>query len=194
MIASLLRNPTIYEWSQLALGSSVSDRRIRSILGSVAEGTVILDAGGGTGIAAQIFDGGHRYCCMDIDSARARLALDRGSRAMVGDCTSMPVGTDAVDLVVLRAVSHHLDDEDLKKTIAESHRVLKPDGRLLFLDAVWKPWRIPGRVLWALDQGSHPRPIAALEAALQPHFHLERTDTYSIYHRYFLAVARPNGN
>jgi SAM-dependent methyltransferase len=193
MIDYLLRKPAIYEWTQVATGSRISARRIRAILGPIPEGARILDAGGGTGIAAAIFARGRDYCCMDIDPDRVRLALDRGSSAFVGDCTRMPVASQAIDLVVLRAISHHLDNEGLELMMSESRRVLKPDGRLLFLDAIWAPAWIPGRVLWALDRGSHPRPVAALQAALNTHFQLERIDTYSLYHRYFLAVARPNG-
>jgi SAM-dependent methyltransferase len=191
MIARLLANATLYEFVQVATGSRISEARMREILGPIDPSTRILDAGGGTGIIARVFDSGRDYCCMDIDLARLRVARGRGASAVQGDVTRMPVSTASIDLVVLRAISHHLGDDGLAKMVAESRRVIKPRGRLLFLDPVWAPSWLPGRLLWRIDQGSHPRSEAHMRAVLESHFELERRVAYSVLHRYFLALARP---
>jgi ubiquinone/menaquinone biosynthesis C-methylase UbiE len=102
----LLANSTVYDLIQLLTGSRISEAKMRAFLGALPPGTLILDAGGGTGILASLFGGGHRYMCMDIDLARVRVAKKRGALALVGDATRMPVRSGAIDLVVLRAVSH----------------------------------------------------------------------------------------
>ncbi len=194
MISRLLANATLYEFVQTVTGSQISEAKIRDILGRggpIEPGARILDAGGGTGIMARIFDAGRNFCCMDLDLARLRVARGRGASVVQGDVTRMPVSSASIDLVVLRAISHHLGDDGFAKMVAESRRVIKPGGRLLFLDAVWAPAWLPGRLLWRLDQGSHPRTDDHMRAVLENHFELERREAYSIYHRYFLAMARP---
>ena len=191
MIERLLSNATLYEFVQTATGSRISEAKIREVLGPIKRGTRILDAGGGTGIIASIFDSGPDYCCLDIDLARVKVAKDRGASAVQGDVTRMPVATASIDLVVLRAISHHLTDDGFTNMVAESRRVIKPDGRLLFLDAIWAPSWLPGRMLWRIDQGSHPRTQEHMRSELEKHFELERPAVYSILHRYFLALGRP---
>jgi SAM-dependent methyltransferase len=190
MVGRLLANSTLYELVQFLTGSLISEAKMREALGEQPAGSLVLDAGGGTGILAGMLRR-HVYCCMDIDLARVRVAHKRGAHALVGDATRMPVGTAAIDLVVLRAVSHHLGDSALETMIDESWRVLKPGGHLLFLDAIWEPAWIPGRLLWRIDQGSHPRTEERMRAALENRFELQRQVTYAAYHRYFLALARP---
>ncbi|HEV3103091.1 MAG TPA: class I SAM-dependent methyltransferase [Candidatus Dormibacteraeota bacterium] len=194
MIERLLGNAALYEFVQTATGSRISEARMREILGPIEPGTRILDAGGGTGIIARVFDSGRSYCCMDLDLARVRVAHGRGASAVQGDVTQMPVRTASIDLVVLRAISHHLGDDGFAKMVAESRRIIKPGGRLLFLDAIWAPSWLPGRLMWRIDQGSHPRTEEHMGVVLENHFVIERRVAYSIYHRYFLATARPKTN
>ena len=190
-VARLLNNATLYELVQVAAGSRVSDTKMRELIGPVAPGTRILDAGGGTGIVARLFDCGRDYCCMDIDLARVRVALARGASGIQGDVAHMPIRGASVDIVVLRAISHHLVDEDFDLMVAESRRVMKLDGRLIFMDAVLAKTWLPGRLMWRIDQGSHPRSEQRMTDVLEAHFKLERRATYSVFHRYLLAEGRP---
>ena len=189
----VLANSALYQAVQVMTGSHISQAKMREILGGLEAGARVLDAGGGTGILAGMLGRDHAYVCMDIDQARLRVARKRGARVVAGDATRMPVATGAVDLVVLRAVSHHLTDQAMAMMIDESWRVLKAGGGLLFLDAIWAPSWLPGRLLWSIDQGSHPRTEVRMRAALENRFEFEREMTYAVYHRYFLALARPKG-
>jgi SAM-dependent methyltransferase len=141
-----------------------------------------------------MFDSGQLYLCLDIDLAQVRFAKNRGADALVGDAARMPISSGAIDLVVMRAVSHHLTDQAFAMMIDESCRVLKPGGRLLFLDAIWARSWVPGRLLWRIDQGTHPRTEDQMAKVLESHFELERRMTYAVHHRYFLALARPKSN
>jgi hypothetical protein len=84
-----------------------------------------------------------------------------------------------------------LSDDGFAKMVGECRRVIKPGGHLLFLDAIWAPSWLPGRLLWGIDQGSHPRTGEHMRAVLESHFELERQVEYAVLHRYFLAVGRP---
>jgi ubiquinone/menaquinone biosynthesis C-methylase UbiE len=191
MIERLLANSILYEFVQEVTGSRISEARIREIVGPIESGTRILDAGGGTGIVARAFGIGLDYCCMDLDMARLRVARRRGASAVQGDATLMPLSSRSIDLVVLRSMSHHLDDVGFAKMVAECWRVIKPGGRLLFLDAVWAPSWLVGRFMWRIDQGSHPRTEERMRAVLETHFEIERRVGYPILHQYFLALALP---
>lgn len=191
LIDQLLANASLYEFVQAATGSRISEARMREFVGPIEPGTRILDAGGGTGIVARVFNSGRDYCCMDIDRARVRVAAERGASAVQGDVTAMPIASASIDVVVLRAISHHLTDDGFLRMVAESGRVIKRGGRLVFLDAIWAPSWLPGRLMWRIDQGSHPRTEAQMRAVLERRFELERHVIYSVYHRYLLALARP---
>ncbi|HKW59018.1 MAG TPA: class I SAM-dependent methyltransferase [Candidatus Dormibacteraeota bacterium] len=193
MIDRLLRNATVYDLVQQATGARISEARIRDLLRPEEVNGVILDVGGGTGIMARLFAGAD-YCCMDLDIDRVRVARSRGSAALVGDAARIPVIGGSIDLVIQRAVSHHLTDSQFEALATESCRVLKPDGRLMFLDATWEPRRIRSRLLWAIDQGSHPRTEDHMRAVLARSFHIETSTTYAVFHRYFLAVGRPRAD
>jgi ubiquinone/menaquinone biosynthesis C-methylase UbiE len=191
LIERLLRNETLYELVQEFTGTRRSEAHIRQILGPLPANAVILDAGGGTGIMARLFDGREGYCCMDLELSRVKVARRRGARGLVGDVTRMPVGSSTIDLAIQRAVSHHLDDSEFVAMTAETSRILKPDGRLLFLDATWSPGSLPRRFLWGIDQGSHPRTADQMRSVIEERFEIERSVSYATHHRYFLAMARP---
>ena len=194
MIARALENPTVYDLIQLLTGARISEAKIRDLLGPVRRDMRILDVGGGTGIMAHIFDAGSDFTCMDLALDRVRIAGARGCAALVGDATRMPLVAGSIDLVIQRAVSHHLTDAEFAAMTSESSRVLKPDGRLLFLDALWDRSWIPGRILWSVDRGSHFRTEDQIRRVLETRFDFERSTTYAVYHRYFMAVARIRSN
>jgi hypothetical protein len=82
-------------------------------------------------------------------------------------------------------------DQDFGWMIDESWRVLKPGGRLLFLDPIWVPSWLPGRLVWRIDQGSHPRSEDQMRDVIERRFDFEREVRYAVHHRYFMALARP---
>lgn len=59
----------------------------------------------------------------------------------VADCRRLPFSNRSKDAVIVQGGLHHLPllPDDLEQTFAEIHRVLKPEGRVMFVE----PWRTP---------------------------------------------------
>ncbi len=60
---------------------------------------------------------------------------------LVASATALPLGDEAVDLVVSNYCFHHLTTDEKHLALAEAHRVLKPGGRFVFGDMMfgWSP-------------------------------------------------------
>ncbi|RXK51682.1 class I SAM-dependent methyltransferase [Halorientalis pallida] len=93
----------------------------------VGANTRLLDAGCGAGGALDLArDRGARAVGLDRDPG--------GDGAVRGDVTTLPVREDGVDVVLSECVLCLSDDLDA--ALAESRRVLGPDGRLALSDVV----------------------------------------------------------
>lgn len=58
-------------------------------------------------------------------------SLGMGDRAKAGYSQEMPFPDRQFDVVIMSEVLEHLDDDVLKKTLQEVHRVLRPGGRFI---------------------------------------------------------------
>jgi ubiquinone/menaquinone biosynthesis C-methylase UbiE len=56
----------------------------------------------------------------------------------VATATSLPLIDQSADVAVSNYCFHHLSDEDKKRALAEVHRVLRPGGRLVFGDMMFR--------------------------------------------------------
>ena len=77
-----------------------------------------------------------------VDLSPRLLAQYRGSaRTTVADCRELPFADGAKDVVIVQGGLHHLPTlpEDLDRTFAEIRRVLRPNGRVIFVE----PWLTP---------------------------------------------------
>ena len=126
-------------WFDQRLGwfFSLANRHLLRLLAPDARSRV-LDVGCGTGILLQQMhelDTGLRLFGVDISfqmltSARAKLP---GSVALhQGSASSLPYCSDAFDYVTCATSFHHYSDP--LRALREMHRVLKPDGQLLFCE------------------------------------------------------------
>ena len=189
-LSRLVENPRVYDLIQRALGYELTARRLRAALAS-AGGEVVLDVGAGTGNLAPLLPAGATYLPLEPDPhklvrLREKLphvdALERSSHAT-------GLADDEAGWTVCVAVSHHLDDEQLVQTVDELARVTRT--RLVFLDAVWDRTWVPGRLLWRLDRGDHPRTRERLLAALGARFTPLEIEEFRVLHRYLLYIAEP---
>lgn len=99
-------------------------------------GQRVLDAASGRGRAAQAFlAAGARVVLLDRDGAaldEAARALPAGTPLVRGDLRGLPFPGGLFDVVVLRAVLHHLAEP--VEAIREAARVARPGGAVLLVD------------------------------------------------------------
>ncbi len=97
-----------------------------------------LDVGCGTGVLAQrLADAGYEMTGVDpsagmLDVLRARAAQ---VRAVQGSGPALPFASDSFELVLTVAVMHHIaDPADIRRTLSEMVRVVRPGGSILIWD------------------------------------------------------------
>lgn len=97
-----------------------------------------LDVGCGTGVLAErLAEAGYHMVGVDpsqgmLDILEARTQL---VRAVCASGTSLPFDDSSFDLVITVAAMHHIaEPDDVKQTLAEMVRVVKPSGRLVVWD------------------------------------------------------------
>lgn len=164
-------------------GSSVTRSRWRAFF-QPCRG-LVLDVGGGTGQVAELLPAGCSYVCLDVDMLKLKRHQAKGNGSgLLADAKRIPLSDGTVDFLTCLAVTHHLADEELDSFLREAGRVLKRGGQLLLADAVWKPTRLPGRVLWAMDRGANPRSLPDLREAVERHFRVQVTQHFAFYHEY----------
>jgi ubiquinone/menaquinone biosynthesis C-methylase UbiE len=196
LLHRVVANPVVYDAVQNLAGTALLGRRAAAIIGPLPAGAVILDVGGGTGLSMSTWPAGATYVCLDIDPVKLAgfRHSNRPGAPVCGDATHLPVRGASVDLLVCKLVSHHLRDGELAMLFKESRRVLKPGGRMLFIDAVYAPERWRSRVLWRYDRGSHPRSGDVLRGAMAAEFQVTDWDELTIQHRYVLGAGAPLGS
>lgn len=193
LLHRVVARPVVYELVQRAAGAGRVRQSLERLLAELGPSGVVLDVGGGTGLYRGLWGNGWRYLCLDNDPEKLDgfAAGQRRDFAILGSAGALPLRGGSIDAVLCTAVSHHLTDEELSAFVRESARILKPGGALVFLDAVWRPRRIPSRVLWALDRGAHPRTREEVLGFLGERFTLVATQRVSVLHEYVATNATP---
>jgi len=77
-----------------------------------------------------------------VDLSPRLIAEYRGpAKCIVADCRKLPFEARSKDALIVQGGLHHLPNllPDLEQTFAEMQRVLRKDGRVLFVE----PWRTP---------------------------------------------------
>jgi SAM-dependent methyltransferase len=95
----------------------------------------LLDIGCGSGaFAEQLRFSGLRITGIDLSFNNVRLASEKSkdSSFAVADAETLPFGDNEFDIVTFSGVLHHLPVLD--KTLSETHRILKPGGRIFAYD------------------------------------------------------------
>lgn len=97
-----------------------------------------LDVGCGTGaLAARLAQAG--YAMVGVDPSDGMLDVMRqrapAISAVQGSGTALPFADDRFDLVISVAVMHHIaDPADVRQTLCEMVRVVRPHGRVIIWD------------------------------------------------------------
>jgi SAM-dependent methyltransferase len=101
----------------------------------IKPGTMVLNIGVGRGgFETILLQKGAVVSCLDpseksIESIRELLGL--GDRAQAGYSQSIPFSDHQFEVVVMSEVIEHLTEDELRTTLSEVLRVLKPGGRLI---------------------------------------------------------------
>lgn len=102
------------------------------------KGMTVLDVGCGTGSHLELYS---RLGCevfgIDPSSSMLQIARSRlGARAQLhlGDAARMPYDEKTFDLVIATLALHEMNPTTRASAVGEMKRVLKDDGRLLFID------------------------------------------------------------
>lgn len=108
--------------------------------------SVVLDVGCGTGLVT-LPSARLSRCAIGIDASATMLerlrahAADEGIgniRLIHGDMRRLPVPDASVDVVVSCYAFHHLSDDGKELAAAEAFRVLRPGGRLVVVDMMFR--------------------------------------------------------
>jgi SAM-dependent methyltransferase len=181
--------PLVYDCIQCVVGKKVNLNKISAHTKTMGPCTIV-DVGGGTGAARNLWPAGSLYICLDIEAPKLKLFRSKNPNgfALLSDATRMSIATESIDVVLCMCFVHHLTDEMLDQTFREALRVLRVGGRLILLDAILKHERRFGRILWKLDRGSYPRTAETLYEKLGANFRIIHWEQYAIYHEYALGI------
>ena len=101
-------------------------------------GGAVLDVGCGTGLHLEMYQ---RYGCKlyGIDTSQSMLEvaearLGESAELRLADATQMPFESGFFDLAICMLALHEMDESVRSKVISEIKRVMKRDGRILFID------------------------------------------------------------
>jgi len=184
--------PVLYDLAQAIAGAA----KLRAMLAPEVEvlgpqGDA-LDLGGGTGMYRSLLPGAWRYTCLDPDPQKLsgfRLKYPNDTALEASAC-AIPCPDASVDLCLMVAVSHHLTSAEFTAAMAETRRVLRPGGVLLFVDAVWQPENWRGRFLWSVDRGSSPKAGSDIRRIIADHLEVEHSQEWRVHHGYLLLRGR----
>lgn len=98
----------------------------------------ILDAGCGTGINLKMFAKFGDVCGIDISDEALNFCALRGGKVKKSNIMAIKFKDKAFDIVAALGIFYHNGVTDEIKGMKEIYRVLKPGGRLIFVDSAMK--------------------------------------------------------
>ena len=149
---------------------------------------IVVDIAGGTARARSLFPSTWKYISVDSDERHLDGRADVEKR--IGVASALPIESNSADLVTIIGSSHHSDYKTWPLVLAESHRILRPSGHLLFADGLYSKYDPLSRLFWTLDIGRHPRTYDQLIQDLESYSEVLQTWTMRLIHPTLLFLGR----
>jgi len=137
----------VLEAEEVALGEGfqqLRDRILTEADAAIEETAVDIGAGPGL-LTLPLARLTRKVWAIDISPAMCALLRTRVAEQSldnieiaVASADRLPLEDETVELVVSNYCFHHLDDDGKRRALAEVHRVLRPGGRLVFADMMFK--------------------------------------------------------
>lgn len=131
---------------------------------------LILDLGGGTGVAMELFNS--RQEVVALDPAWAMLAANPAPLRVVGKGEFLPFGDDSFDGIFSAFVFRNLGSVD--ETLSEACRVLRPGGAMVVVDA-GRPTGRPARAVHRLGTAVFAPLVGVLAGAVREYWYFHRS-------------------
>jgi ubiquinone/menaquinone biosynthesis C-methylase UbiE len=120
-------------------------RKVESVLEVILDavsvgGKTVIDVGCGTGdVAHALAEQGARVIGIDQPEMLSKVEDDEGTarvELLEGGAEELPVDDTCADLVLFLASLHHVPATQIRRAVDEAFRVLKPGGRVLFIEPI----------------------------------------------------------
>jgi SAM-dependent methyltransferase len=194
-ISRIVSHPRVFKVQTALLGGRRLAETLQPIATHATQGRAsgtVVDVGGGTASGRSLWPDGWTYISVDPDERVAELDTHGDAiQRVVGDASKLAFDDDSVDVVMMKNVSHHLDDETWPSALTEVRRILKSDGYFVFVDALWSQRRLVSRLAWSLDAGRFPRVSERLEGDIARSFDVESVKRLTLVHHCIMVTSRP---
>ncbi|MGG5818208.1 class I SAM-dependent methyltransferase [Falsiroseomonas sp. HW251] len=171
---AILRRPAVYDFVQWLFRAERNRAWFAGTYLRAREGERMLDVGCGT---ADILRYLPRVDYVGFEPNPDYVAAARAAHGAAGTFhagffdAAAAAALAPVDLALVGAVLHHMDDAQATELFALLRRVVKPGGRVVTIDNVYAPGQNPvAKLLIGLDRGRHVRAPEAYAALAAPHF------------------------
>ena len=185
-IYKILNIPIVYRCIQRLFYHPRTDSYFHKLIG-VTEEKKILDVGCGLGDNALRFPNSE-YVGIDISQEYIDNANNRFGKLGRFYCVSVDeiekIDITKIDIVIIKAVLHHLSDEQISSLLEKLKNIMNPGGVLVTLDCAFCPKQNPiSRMFVSLDRGLFVREVDHYRALLRKSF-LKEIESKRIYQNF----------
>ena len=185
-IYKILSIPKVYSFIQWLFYHARTYSYFHELIG-VTEGKKILDVGCGPGDWVLKFPNSE-YVGIDISQEYIDNANNRFGKLGRFYCVSVDeiekTDITKIDIVIIKAVLHHLSDEQISGVLEKLKSIMNPGGVLITLDCAFFPKQNPiSRMLVSLDRGLFVREVDHYRALLRKSF-LKEIESKRIYQNF----------
>ncbi len=185
-IYKILSIPKVYSFIQWLFYHARTHSYFHELIG-VTEGKKILEVGCGPGDLVLKFPNSE-YVGIDISQKYIDNANNRFGKLGRFYCVSVDeiekIDITKIDIVIIKAVLHHLSDEQISDMLEKLKNIMNPGGVLVTLDCAFCPKQNPiSRMFVSLDRGLFVREVDHYRAVLRKSF-LKEIESKQIYQNF----------